>query len=69
MCGKSESRILTYAIARRAYQQTLTRVDSWGVHMTRPGITAPELMFLTLAAAGIIGIIGVGLQLFFRVAG
>jgi hypothetical protein len=37
--------------------------------MARPGITPPELMFLSLAAAGIIGIIVAGLQFAFRVAG
>jgi hypothetical protein len=35
----------------------------------REYITAPELLFLSLAAAGVIGVIAAGLQFVFRFAG
>jgi hypothetical protein len=37
--------------------------------MTKRGIAAPELMFLSLAAAGAVGMIGVALQLILKVTG
>ena len=35
----------------------------------REHITAPELLFLSVAAAGVIGVITAGLELIFRFAG
>jgi len=35
----------------------------------REHITAPELLFLSLAAAGVIGVVAAGLLLVFRAAG
>jgi hypothetical protein len=35
----------------------------------REYITAPELLFLSVAAAGVIGVIAAGLELIFRFAG
>jgi hypothetical protein len=40
-----------------------------GFMIRREHITAPELLFLSVAAAGVIGVITAGLELIFRFAG
>jgi len=57
-----------FAIAPRANQQTLTRVDSREGRMIVRGCSALELAFLSLTAAGVIGIVAAGLQVVFRIA-
>jgi hypothetical protein len=50
----------------------MTTVDSLrlgGFMIRREYITAPEILFLSLAVAGVIGIIVAGLEVVFRFAG
>ena len=47
----------------------LIRLRLGGFMIRREHITAPELLFLSLAAAGVIGVVAAGLQLVFRAAG
>jgi hypothetical protein len=66
---KYESRILTFAIAADSDERTLIPVDSREGRMIVRGYSGLELAFLSLTAAGVMGIIAAGLQVVFRIAG
>jgi hypothetical protein len=66
-CGSA----VIFSIGSRVALPTMPLVDSrlGGFMIRREHITAPELLFLSVAAAGVIGVITAGLELIFRFAG